>query len=94
MLFDDDAGRLRAPRATIEGWLAEHRRIELNRKWWHVSETSQACTYLGQRVSRPGLSPGKKLKRRLRTKVRAAAARGDDALVRTLRPYVGLATFG
>jgi RNA-directed DNA polymerase len=94
VLFDDDAGRLREARAAIEGWLGEHRGLALNRKRWHVSATSQPCTYLGQRVSRAGLSPGKKLKRRLRAKLRAAAARGDEALVRSVLAYVGLATFG
>lgn len=94
VLFGDDAARLEAARTEIEGWLAEHRGLALNPKRWHVSETSQPCTYLGQRVSRAGLSVGKKLKRRMPGRVRAAAQRGEDALVRSVRSYVGLATFG
>lgn len=94
VLFGDDAARLEAARTEIEGWLAEHRGLALNPKRWHVSETSQPCTYLGQRVSRAGLSVGKKLRRRMPGRVRAAAQRGEDALVRSVRSYVGLATFG
>lgn len=94
VLFDDDADRLVDARGAIEQWLRMHRKLALNPKRWHVSTTRQPCTYLGQRVSRAGLSPGRKLKRRMRKKVRAAAERGEDALVRSVWSYVGLATFG
>lgn len=87
MLFADETAALLEAREAIEGWLAEHRGLVLNGKRWHVSATSQPCTYLGQRVSRAGLSPGQKLRRRLPKKVRAAAERGDEALVCSIRLY-------
>lgn len=60
VLFGDDRAELIAAHAAIAGWLAEHRRLTLNPG--HVVETSEPCTFLGYRVSRAGLAPGKKLR--------------------------------
>jgi excisionase family DNA binding protein len=52
------------------------------------------ATRLGMRVSRSGLSPGPKVRRRLRVRVRAAAARGPAAMEQTVRSYRALWELG
>jgi len=94
VLFGDDAGQLREWRSAIEGWLAEHRRLRLNPKCWHVQRTSDPSVFLGYRVTRGGVTPSRKLRRRIRRKVRAAAAKGPQALQRTVAAYRGLMSFG
>ncbi len=89
-LFGDDREALSEARDAIGAWLAEHRRLALNPKTGDVLPCRQPSTYLGFRVSRAGLSPSSKMKKRMRRKVRAAAARGPDALVKTLTSYRGL----
>jgi len=68
------------------------RRLALNPG--HVVETAEPCTFLGYRVSGAGLSPGKKLRRRLPERVRCAARHGSQALARTLQSYRVLVSFG
>ncbi len=85
-LFSHDRAELLAARAAIEAWLAEHRRLALGRRRWHVHPTSEPSTFAGYRVTR--------MVRRMRLKVQAAASRGMSALSRTLVSYQGLARFG
>jgi len=92
VLFGDDRAALGAAHVAIAAWLATHRRLALNPG--HVVETGAPCTFLGYRVSRAGLSPGKKLRRRLPERVRRAAGRGTLALARTLQSYRALVAFG
>lgn len=94
VLFGDDAGRLREARERIVEWLWEERRLRPNPKRWNVHGTDEPSTFLGYRVTRGGVAPGKKLMRRLRGKVRAAARKGPAALVRTVKAYEGLVRFG
>lgn len=84
MLFGDDAEALRAARARIVEWLWAERRLRLNPKRWHVHGTNESSTFLGYRVTKGGVAPGKKLMRRLRAKVRAAARKGPQAVERTV----------
>ncbi|MCB1812264.1 MAG: hypothetical protein KDK04_11180 [Candidatus Competibacteraceae bacterium] len=49
--------------------------------------------FVGYRISRAGISPSRKLRRRMRARVKAAAAQGDKALIRTIRSYQGLLLF-
>jgi hypothetical protein len=86
----DELGK--SAQGAVAGWLAEHRRLTLNPG--HIVETAQPCTFLGYRVSRAGLAPGKKLRRRLPERVRRAAGRGPRALERTLQSYRALVSFG
>lgn len=89
-LFADDRDRLEECRAAIEVWLLEQRGLTLNRKRWHVIPAGQPSTYLGYRISRAGLGPGRKVRRRMRDKVRVAGARGPDSLRETLQSYRAL----
>ena len=93
ILFADDRGFLRAAQAAVAVWLETHRRLALKDLSAHVHQTREPCTVLGFRLG-ASVRPGKKMTRRLRGKVRAAAARGPSALARTVRSYRALWQFG
>ena len=76
----------------IADWLLSRRGLELHPA--EVVATAAPSTYLGFRVSRAGLCPGKKLRRRMRQRVAAAAERGPEALERTLLSYKARVRFG
>ena len=92
-LFSDDAAELVEAGAAIDAWLRRERGLAIHP---HEAphEAAEPSTFLGYRVSRGGLSPGKKMRTRLRRRVRAAAERGPDALERTLKAYAGMVRFG
>lgn len=94
VLFDNEAERLREARAAVERWLWDHRRLRLNPKRWHVRPTNEPSVFLGYRVTRGGIESSRKLMRRLQGNVRKAAAKGPQALERTLASYRGLLSFG
>ena len=88
-LFGDDAGRLAEAREAIAVWLAEQRQLELSPKKGRVAPAGEPSVFLGVRVSRSGLAPGPKVRRRMPGKVREASRKGPAALIRTLRSYRG-----
>ncbi len=75
--------------ANREG-LSRERRLALNPHRQAVQPTSQPSTFLGFRVSRSGLLPGPKAKRRLRQRLQNADALGVDRLARSLQAYRGV----
>lgn len=81
-------------RGAVAEWLARERRLELNPKRWAVVPAAQPSTYLGFRVSRGGLQPSRKSRRRMRQRLRAVGEQGRKKLGRSLRSYRGLMTFG
>ncbi len=89
-LFGDDRSQLEDHREAIREWLRVHRRLELKKRRDGVQPTTQPSTYLGYRVSRSGLAPGPKAKRRLKRRLANVDALGTDGLVRSLRSYRGL----
>ena len=93
VLFCDDAARLANARAAIADWLAAERRLALNPKHLEVVPNRAPAVFLGYRISRAGIAPSRKLRRRLRGRLRKAAARGEDAVVRSIRSYRGLLLF-
>jgi excisionase family DNA binding protein len=93
VLFADDNIPLLDARESIAAWLAEHRGLRLNPKHLSIEPTRTPAVLLGYRVSRAGISPSRKLRRRFRGKLREAAANGEDALCRTIRSYQGLLLF-
>ena len=93
VLCDDDRGKLDDARTQIANWLRCERGLELDPKRRHVVPCSEACVFLGYRVSRAGITPSRKLRRRFDQRVRAAAERGPDALTRTIAAYRGLLLF-
>lgn len=92
-LFGDDRERLIAAGAEIEAWLLRERWLELH-PLEAPHEAAEPSTFLGYRVSRGGLTPGKKMRVRLARRVRAAAMRGPEALRRTIEAYSGIVRFG
>jgi len=93
-LFAADPDVLLAARTAISTWLADRRRLQLNPKKHRICSTRQPSTFLGYRVSRAGLCPGRKVRRRLKLKRAEAAARGPDTLQRSLLTYRALVDFG
>lgn len=89
-LFDNDRERLEDAREAIREWLQRERGLALNPKRQLVLPTTQPCTYLGFRISRSGLAPGPKAKRRLKQRLRDVDSIGTHRLVRSLRSYQGV----
>ena len=89
-LFSDDPAALERCRDAIAAWLRVERGLCLNPRRLAVRPCSEAVLFVGMRIDRAGLSPGPKIRRRLRRRVRAAARKGPAALERTLRSYRGL----
>lgn len=89
-LFDDNRAALEEAREAIREWLRRERQLEFNPRHQTVQPTTQPSTYLGFRVSRSGLLPGPKAKRRLKQRLRDAEALGTDRLIRGLRAYRGI----
>ena len=93
VLFANDRAQLRDARQLIAAWLAAHRGLQLNAKHLSIEPTRTPAVLLGHRVSRAGISPSRKLRRRFRSKLQAAAANGEEALYRTIQSYQGLLLF-
>ena len=89
-LFGDDAAGLERAREEIRGWLGSERHLALKGRRDGVQPTSQPSTFLGFRVSRAGVLPGPKARRRLRARLRAAESLGPRRLERSLRSYRGM----
>jgi retron-type reverse transcriptase len=94
VLFADDRTQLLDACAAISAWLGAERRLVLNPGSGHVVPAAQPSTWLGYRVSRAGLSPGHKVRRRLRENVRAAAERSQESMYQSLVSYRSLVSFG
>ncbi len=88
--FGDDRAELEDAREAIRGWLWTERGLALKRRRDTVQPTSQPGTFLGFRVSRSGVAPGPKAKRRLKQRLLNVDATGADHLARSLRAYRGL----
>lgn len=93
VLFGDDPARLADIRDQIAGWLDEARGLALNPKQGAIAPTRSPGQFVGYRISRAGIAPSRKLRRRLPAKLASAAAQGEDALARTLASYRGLLVF-
>lgn len=90
VLFHNDRGFLEEALSAIVEWLRKHRELELHPRRF-LRPTSQAGTYLGFRISRAGLAPGPKMKRRLHQRL-MANRRDPEKLRRSLLAYRGLIT--
>jgi hypothetical protein len=84
---------LQEARAAIAAWLQSERQLQLNSKHLTIEPTRTPAVFLGYRISGAGLAPSRKLRRRLRQRLRAAAATGEETLVRSIRAYQGLLLF-
>ena len=89
-LFADDRRQLEEAHQAVREWLARERKLMLKSRCEGVQPTTLPCTVLGFRVSRSGVSPGPKAKRRLKRRLRNAESMGIERLVRSLRAYRGM----
>ena len=89
-LCGDDRPALVEAREAIREWLRSERKLELKPRHDAVQPTAEPSTFLGYRVSRSGLLPGPKAKRRLKQRLRQVDALGTERLARGLRAYRGV----
>jgi hypothetical protein len=93
VLFGDDADALRAVRGEIADWLNRERALSLNPLHDRIEGAAEPAVFLGYRISRAGVGPSRRLRRRMRARIRAAANHGPEALRRTFVSYRGLLRF-
>jgi hypothetical protein len=93
VLFSDDRSQLVKARAMIAAWLAEERQLRLHPKRWDVLPNTHPSIFLGYRISRAGVTPSRKLRRAMPRRLRTAASKGHEALVRSIQSYRGLLLF-
>jgi hypothetical protein len=93
VLFAEEKTQLLEARTAIGAWLQDARALDLNSEHLTIELTQTSVVFLGYRVSRAGISPTRKLCGCLRPRLRAAAARGEEVLFRTLQSYQGLLLF-
>lgn len=93
VLFAEDPGRLAEARSAVAEWLAAERGLVLKPKGGQVRPAREPATFLGFRIARSGILPGRKLRRRFAARVRLAADQGELALERCLAAYRGLLLF-
>jgi len=89
-LFGEDARELEEHREAIREWLRQERKLELKDRRDQVLPSTQPATYIGFRISRAGVAPGPKMKRRLRQRLLAAGSTSPAHLARSLQSYRGL----
>lgn len=90
VLFSDSADGLESCRADIAEWLGRERGLRLKDPAARVLPNTQPATFLGFRVSRAGVLPGPKMKRRLQVRLAGADASAPGRLARGLTAYRGV----
>jgi hypothetical protein len=90
VLFADSGAWLESCRADIADWLARERGLQLKDPAAPILPNTQPATFLGFRVSRAGVLPGPKMKRRLRVRLAGADALAPGRLARGLSAYRGV----
>lgn len=93
VLFADDKAQLQEARATVADWLAVERGLALKPKGGQIRPAREPATFLGYRIASAGITPGRKLRRRFRGRVKRATALGETALEQCLVSYRGLLCF-
>lgn len=86
-LFGNDRGKLEDQRERLRAWLWRQRRLMLRRGRDAAIVNTQPATYLGYRISRAGVLPGPKAKRRLKQMLRDE--HDPNALTRRLAAFRG-----
>ncbi len=93
VLFATERQRLEQAREAIRQWLTVERGLALNPKHGQLRPAHEPATFLGYRISRAGIAPSRKLRRRFRRRIEQAAGEGEEALERCLQSYRGLLLF-
>lgn len=90
VLFADDVEALEDARCAVAEWLARERGLAIKPRRDQVQSTRQPSTYLGFRVSRAGVLPGPKARRRLRARLQQVDSMGMERLAMSLQAYRGM----
>jgi hypothetical protein len=90
VLFGDHDPALRAATQRIIHWLTTRRRLTLKDPDAQPLCNRRPAVFLGFRLSRAGVGPGPKARKRLRRRLRNALDRDSDHLARSLRAYRGM----
>ena len=77
-------------RDAMSAWLADERKLALNAARGEIVTTAQPSCYLGYRISRAGILPGPKAKRRLRARLHERQALDPRRVERSLIAYRGM----
>jgi hypothetical protein len=93
VLFAQDRAQLTEARTAITQWLARERALSLNPSTGTVLPTRAPTVFLGYHVTRSGISPSRRLRRRLKHRLAVAATKGEAAFYRTVASYRGLLLF-
>lgn len=88
-----ELAQLVGARAALTDWVLCERGLTVGAKRWDVFDTREPTRFVGYRVSQSGVSPGRKVKRRLKMRLRAAADRGPGSLARSVASYLGVFLF-
>ena len=93
-LFSDSRTQLIEARSQVARWLADERHQTLKHPQAPVRPTTTSFRYLGYRISRQGIDPGREPLRRMRRRLRWLALNDTpEALGRSLTSYRGLLGF-
>ena len=92
-LFADDKTLLLAAQQAVADWFNSERGLQLNPKHRTIAPTTASAVFVGYRISRSGIAPSRKLRRRLKQRLQLAVAQDDQVLLRTLQAYKGLLLF-
>lgn len=90
VLFMDGAPALAEAGRAIASWLEDERWLTLKDPGAKPIENTCPAVFVGFRVSRAGIGPGPKARRRLRWRLRQADAFDPEHLARSLRAFRGI----
>jgi hypothetical protein len=90
VLFGDSEDGLRAAREQLEDWLSRERDLLLKDPDAEPLSNQRPAVFLGFRLSRAGVGPGPKARKRLRRRLRNATGRDSEHLARSLQAYRGM----
>lgn len=90
VLFMDSASGLEEARGAIAEWLQGERGLTLKDPGATPIENTRPAVFVGFRVSRGGIGPGPKARRRLRWRLRRGDAVDPEHLARSLRAFRGM----
>ena len=93
LLFAQSAEVLRRARAAIEDWLCVQRKLALNPRYRNIEPCHHPMVFLGYRVSQSGITPSRRLRRRMKVRIHKAAQQGPEHLQHCLQSYRGMLLF-
>ena len=93
VLFSDSRNFLVEARAAAAEWLESERGLDLNPRHLEIQPGKHPAVFLGYRISRSGVTPSRRLRRRMGGRLHSATLAGPQALERCLKSYRGIVVF-